>query len=160
MRSSAYLDHATSHECYKRIARKMFRHNLLILRLILSNVVLVMKRSTVQSCLAAPFPLQNQCAEKQPLPVPPRCDREQETNVPVKLGENAGTLFGKRSEPPPQMRRAASAKGSPNRNPVLSTEDTNETLLHRQAIRLRRLHAISFDRACVISRLAYQAVAS
>lgn len=55
------------------------------------------------------FPKQNQGLGKRALPCPPTLEREQGANSPNKLGENTGSLFGRRSRPPPQRETAAPA---------------------------------------------------
>jgi hypothetical protein len=81
------------------------------------------------------FPLENNGFANQPLRVPPLLDRERRTNFPQSVGENAGTLFPHCSieKPPddPEMRRAASAKGSPNRKNIINSTDEHTETSHK-----------------------------
>jgi|tagenome__1003787_1003787.scaffolds.fasta_scaffold20960990_3 hypothetical protein len=55
---------------------------------------------------------------------------------------------------PPEMRRAASAKGSPDRSPI-STVDNGTDLAGRQARRLAQIYALTAEMAAAIAALAY-----
>ncbi|MBR1277471.1 hypothetical protein [Bradyrhizobium sp. AUGA SZCCT0283] len=58
----------------------------------------------------------------------------------------------------PEMRRAASAKGSPNRIEEHHTSDNNDLLLYQQADRLAKLHALSYAVAVTVAQLAFGVV--
>jgi hypothetical protein len=51
------------------------------------------------------FPLQNNGLDNNPLPVPPRLNRERKSNLPQTQGENPGTLFAECSTESLRVRR-------------------------------------------------------